>query len=133
MVLTTSWFSIVRVDVLAGIPIIDLFGEQVGIDEGGVGGSYRPQRVSRDESQGRGAESSHRRRILPVGSCLLPAAWLFCLPFSLLSFLLEHQVVWGRENQLHNCVHWQAHSNFKKCVTLQAARPLIRQLLYDVV
>lgn len=59
--------------------------------------------------------------------------FFFCLSLSLLSFLLENQVVWERENQLHNCVRWQAHSNFKKCVTLQAARPLIRQLLHDVV
>lgn len=55
------------------------------------------------------------------------------LPLSLLAFLLENQAVWERENQLHNCVRWQARSNFKKCVTLQAAHPLIRQLLYDVV
>lgn len=52
-------------------------------------------------------------------------------PLTVLWFLLEDQVAWERENQLHNCVRWQACSNFKKCVTLQAVRPLIKQLLYD--
>ena len=61
--------------------------------------------------------------------------WVFFphMPLFLLSFLLEKQVVWEKENQLHNRVCWQACSNFKKCVTLHAACPLIRQLLYDVV
>lgn len=95
-----------------------------------VGWEADPKRVSREGKGGR-----TRSPKIGLTRQSLPACCIWVFVFALVSpvILLENQVVWERENQLHNCVRWQARSNFKKCVTLQTARPLIRQLLYDVV
>lgn len=80
-----------------------------------------------------GQNQVDKNTLYPSVSLPLSEPWIFTPVLAPLPFLLENQVVRKRENQLHNCVRWQARSNFKKCVTLQAAHPLIRQLLYDVV
>lgn len=65
-----------------------------------------------------------------VLACFLPLGFFAC-PCLFCHFSLRTKL-FGKEKTSYITVHWQARSNFKKCVTLQAARPLIRQLLYDV-